>query len=88
MPTDDERREVVERLRSLEVPSRVDRMEHPESTAAWYELLCEAVGGKKDPWFGVKALANRLADLIDPEDGADPGPRDLASAWGWTNECS
>lgn len=25
---------------------------------------------------------NRRADLIDP-DGADPGPRDLARAWGW-----
>lgn len=25
---------------------------------------------------------NALADLIDP-DGADPGPRDLARAWGW-----
>ena len=24
----------------------------------------------------------RLADLIEP-DGADPGPRDLARAWGW-----
>lgn len=26
----------------------------------------EAVGGKKDPWFGISALMERLADLIDP----------------------
>lgn len=64
--SDDERREVAARLRSLEVSARVKRMEHPDKTAAWYELLCDAVGGKKDPWFGIKAFANRLADLIDP----------------------
>ena len=67
MATDDERREVAERLRSLDVPSRVERKERTEKTAAWYELICGAVGGKKDPWFGIKALANRLADLIDPD---------------------
>lgn len=86
MVTDDERREVAARLRAIEIPLRVERMEHPESTAAWYELLCEAVGGTRDPWFGIKALANRLADLMEPEDGSDPGPRDLARAWGRTNE--
>lgn len=68
MATDDERREVAARLRSLEVPSRVERKERTEKTAAWYELICSAVGGKKDPWFGVKALADRLADLIEPGD--------------------
>lgn len=32
---------------------------------------------------GDDAVAwNRLAELIEP-DGADPGPRDLARAWGW-----
>ena len=66
MVTCDERRRVAERLRSLEVPARVKRKEHPEKTAAWYELICGAVGGKKDPWFGVEALADRLADLIEP----------------------
>ena len=30
----------------------------------------------------LRAGISRLADLIDP-DGADPGPRDLAGAWGW-----
>ena len=37
---------------------------------------------------GIREGLARLADLIDPEDDADPGPRDLASAWGWTNERS
>jgi hypothetical protein len=68
MPTNSERREVAARLRSLEVPARVKRKEHPEKTAMWYELICGSVGGKKDPWFGVKALADRLADLIEPEE--------------------
>lgn len=68
MPTDEERREVARMLRSLEVPARVKRKEHTEKTAMWYELICGSVGGKKDPWFGVKALADRLADLIDPTD--------------------
>ena len=77
MATDDERREVAKRLRSLDVPSRVERKERTEKTAAWYELICGAVGGKKDPWFGIKALANRLADLIDPdcEEGRYEGVR-------------
>lgn len=66
MATDDERREVARRLRGLDIPVRVKKAEHPEKTAAWYELICSAVGGKKDPWFGVKALADRLADLIEP----------------------
>ena len=69
MPTNDERREVARRLRSLDIPARVKMAEHPEKTAAWYELICSAVGGKKDPWFGIKALADRLADLIEPTVG-------------------
>ena len=64
--TDDERRRVAAALRAIEVPAKVKKTEHHEKTAAWYELLCKAVGGKKDPWFGVYALANRLADLIEP----------------------
>ena len=63
---DDERREVAAALRAIDVPTKVEKTEHPEKTAAWYELLCEAVGGKRDPWYGIKALANRLADLIEP----------------------
>lgn len=66
MATDDERREVAARLRGLDIPVRVKKAEHPEKTASWYELICSAVGGKKDPWFGAKALADRLADLIEP----------------------
>lgn len=68
MATDDERRRVAAALRAIKVPAKVKKTEHPESTAAWYELLCKAVGGKKDPWFGIKTLANRLADLIEPGD--------------------
>ena len=66
MATDDERREVARRLRGLDIPVRVKKAEHHEKAAAWYELICSAVGGKKDPWFGIKALADRLADLIEP----------------------
>ncbi len=69
--TDDERREVARRLRSLDIPVRVKKAEHHEKVAAWYELICSAVGGKRDPWFGIKALADRLADLIEPMDGFD-----------------
>ena len=79
MVTGDERREVAERLRALEVPPRVKRMEHPKRTAAWYELICGTVGGKRDPWFGVKALANRLADLIEPSESGQNRDRNQDS---------
>ena len=64
----EERRRVAARLRAIEVPDRIWKLEHPKLPAAWYELICAAVGGEKDPWFGVKALGDRLADLIDPCD--------------------
>ena len=66
--TNEERRDAAARLRAIEVPDRIWRLGCPELIAAWYELICAAVGGKKDPWFGVKALGDRLADLIDPCD--------------------
>ena len=56
-----ERHEVAERLRHLTPSKQV----HPDYTP-WYTDICKAVGGKKDPWFGISALAERLADLIDP----------------------
>lgn len=56
-----ERQEVAERLRHLTPSKQV----HPNYTP-WYTDICKAVGGKKDPWFGILALAERLADLIDP----------------------
>lgn len=64
-PTSDERREAAERLRNITVPRNAP-YDEPRCSAKWYELICGAVGGKKDPWFGVSALADRLADLIDP----------------------
>ena len=59
--TPEERHEVAERLRHLTPSKQV----HPDYTP-WYTDICKAVGGKKDPWFGILALAERLADLIDP----------------------
>ena len=67
-----ERHEVAERLRHLTPSKQV----HPDYTP-WYTDICKAVGSKKDPWFGILALAERLADLIDPtcEDISKP-PKD------------
>ena len=59
--TPEERHEVAERLRNL-TPSK---QTHPDYTP-WYTDICGAIGGKKDPWLGISALAERLADLIDP----------------------
>lgn len=56
-----DRQEVAERLRNLTPSKQV----HPDYTL-WYTDICKAVGGKKDPWFGISALAERLADLIEP----------------------
>lgn len=60
--TSEERHEVAERLRHLTPSKHV----HPDYTP-WYTDICKAVGGKKDPWFGISALAERLADLIEPK---------------------
>lgn len=62
-----ERQEVAEHLRHL-TPSK---HAHPDYTP-WYTDICKAVGGKKDPWFGISALADRLADLIDPTCHMEP----------------
>ena len=77
MVTDDERREVAERLREL------DYSDLQESLICAY-LDALVIKGYED-WIGI---AHRLADLIDPEGGSDPGPRDLARAWGWTNDAN
>lgn len=69
MPTDDERRDVARRLREREDELTYDSISLEKG-------LIDIVG--KDGCDYVR----RLADLIDP-DGADPGPRDLARAWGW-----
>ena len=59
--THKERHEVAERLRHLTPSKQI----HPDYTP-WYTDICGAIGGKKDSWFGISALAERLADLIDP----------------------
>lgn len=61
--TNDERREVAERLRGVELHTKLVGVE----LAKWYEALCTAVGGERDPWMGIKALCDRLADLIEPD---------------------
>lgn len=74
--TDDKRREVAERL----------RMSHDRDEVAFDCLLAEVVRGREFCETSCEhchgRLLDELADLIDP-DGADPGPRDLARAWGW-----
>lgn len=62
--TNDERREVAERLRGVDPHTKLEGV---EKTAKWYETLCAAVGGKRDPWMGIRALCDRLADLIEPD---------------------
>ena len=62
--TDDERLEVAARLRSVDLHTKLEGV---ELLAKWYEALCAAVGGKRDPWMGIKALCDRLADLIEPD---------------------
>ena len=62
--TNDERREVARRLRSVDPHTKCEGV---ELAAKWYEALCATVGGKRDPWMGIKALCARLADLIEPD---------------------
>ncbi|MBF4807127.1 MAG: hypothetical protein HXK26_00260 [Lancefieldella rimae] len=62
MITKEERQEVAARLRDV----RITRRKNKDEILLWYTSLCQAVGGKKDPWYGIYALCNRLADLIDP----------------------
>lgn len=86
MATDDERREVAERLRGLKRDeNNVTQINHgPTWSLAWCVLGDELVECIPQDWF--ERMCARLADLIEPEDGSDPGPRDLARAWGWTND--
>lgn len=62
--TNDERREVARGLRSVDPRTKLEGV---EKAAKWYEALCAAVGGKRDPWMGIRALCDRLAELIDPD---------------------
>ena len=62
--TNDERREVAERLRGADPHTKLEGV---KLAAKWYEALCAAVGGKRDPWMGIRALCDRLADLIEPD---------------------
>ena len=81
MISDVERREVARRLRDVEKHAIPDAMisDNPMTVefiaaAVFYDL----------PY--VRGLFSRLADLIEPEYGSEPGPRALARAWGWTND--
>ena len=66
--TDDERREVAARLRN-----------NASQDMGW---LIPWAAFNDAEHHSPEAVVRRLADLIEP-DGADPGPRDLARAWGW-----
>lgn len=61
MITKEERQEVAERLRHLTPSKHV----HPDYKPR-YTDICTAIGGKKGYCLGISALAERLADLIDP----------------------
>ena len=79
MVSDDERREVAERLRS--VAREVDRGGFSETIKHVKLAVFEDLDR-----YRPNGTLDRLADLIDPEGGSDPGPRDLARAWGRTND--
>lgn len=76
MATDDERRRVARKLR--EYASWDDEEDCLVDCAEWGESVLNLLRCGDTEGECYKALA----DLIDP-DGADPGPRDLARAWGW-----
>ena len=71
MPTDEERREVARKLRE-------DASGGALIFSDFLGALAYDLGARRD----AITVLMLLADLIDP-DGADPGPRDLARAWGW-----
>ena len=80
MPTDDERRRVAARLRDFFPIDLVS-----ELTDVDCHLASMVMGDKFCPSNCLECfetVCEKLADLIDP-DGADPGLRDLARAWGW-----
>lgn len=62
MTSREEREEVANKLRGV----RITRRKNEDDILPGYIALCQAVGGKKDPWYGIYALCSRLADLIDP----------------------
>ena len=64
--TPKDRHEVAERLRRL-TSSKRDQDYKPR-----YTDICTAIGGKKGYWLGISALAERLADLIEPMYEPDP----------------
>ena len=80
MISDEERREVARRLRRIK-----DTRE-----GCGRDMCCDLWSAIFDSDYRCTGLCDEcevavldsLADLIDP-DGADPGPRDLARAWGW-----
>ena len=84
MATDDERREAAEMLREKSRKYARELSSSHTSINAYHgvrEVLYGTDGAPKS----LCEFFDRLADLIDPESDADPGPRDLARAWGWAN---
>lgn len=75
MASDEERREVARRLREPFDVLGQGRYVALNGTLFGMQILASDERT-------LRAGISRLADLIDP-DGADPGPRDLAGAWGW-----
>lgn len=59
--TPEERHEIAERLRHLTPSKHVHSNYKPR-----YTDICTAIGGKKGYCLGISALAERLANLIDP----------------------
>lgn len=80
MTSEEERREVAGRL--FKLSGRRD-------TQGFDCLLAEAVRGYyfcETPCDEChRRLAAEIGVLVEAGDGSDPVPRDLASAWGWTN---
>lgn len=69
MTTDDERREVAERLRKCTLPTN-----YTQAQGGGWSHLCDmalAVGLKQEDRPTAWDLAQRLADLIDPEGESD-----------------
>lgn len=84
MPTDDERREVAKELREftpIDLVTELSDVDCHLATMVMGDKFCQ---GNCLECF--ETVCERLADLIEPEDGSDPGPRDLAGAWGWTSD--
>ena len=69
MPTDDERREVARRLRGLD-----------DSELQVYDMtyfaIQRAVGGGGDQYPDGRELADRLADLIEPQTSEQTNPQE------------